>query len=109
MTDLVPLVFPVPPLDEQAAIVEAVEDQLSVTDHLEGDLEAKLKSAQALRQSILRYAFTGQLVPQDSNDEPASELLRRIAGDRAERARFTNCLRLVKREATAPSRRTVTG
>jgi type I restriction enzyme S subunit len=46
-----------------------------------------LKSAQALRQSILRHAFTGQLVPQDAKDEPASELLKRIAAERAARAR----------------------
>ncbi len=74
-----------PPTDEQDAIVEAVEDQLSVIDHLETDLEAKLKSAQALRQSILRHAFTGQLVPQDPTDEPAAELLKRILADRNKR------------------------
>jgi type I restriction enzyme S subunit len=75
-----------PPLPEQEAIVEAVEDQLSVVDHLEADLDTKLKSAQSLRQAILRHAFTGQLVPQDPNDEPASELLKRIAAERAARA-----------------------
>ena len=48
---------------------------------------AKLKGAQALRQSILRHAFTGQLVPQDPKDEPAAELLRRIAAEREARAR----------------------
>jgi type I restriction enzyme S subunit len=85
--DLFPLQLALPPLAEQEAIIEAVEDQLSVIEHLEADLEAKLKSAQALRQSILRHAFTGQLVPQDPNDEPAAELLKRIAAQREERAR----------------------
>ena len=74
--------IPLPSLAEQETIVETVEDQLSVIEHLEADLEAKLKSAQALRQSILRHAFTGQLVPQDPNDEPAAELLKRIAAER---------------------------
>ncbi|MGH9197142.1 MAG: restriction endonuclease subunit S, partial [Acidimicrobiia bacterium] len=74
-----------PALAEQGAIVEAVEDQLSVIDHLEADLAAKLKSAQALRQAILRHAFTGRLVPQDANDEPAAELLKRIAAERESR------------------------
>lgn len=76
-----------PPTDEQEAIVEAVEDQLSVIEHLEADLDAKLKNARALRQAILRHAFTGQLVPQDPNDEPASELLKRIAAERESHAR----------------------
>lgn len=77
-----------PPPAEQAAIVELVEDQLSVIDHVEADLDAKLKSAQALRQSVLRDAFAGKLVPQDPKDEPASELLKRIAAERATRARL---------------------
>jgi type I restriction enzyme, S subunit len=75
------------PTNEQEAIVEAAESQLSVISHLEADLDTKLKSAQALRQAILRHAFTGQLVPQDPNDEPASELLKRIARWRESRAR----------------------
>ena len=86
--DLAGITVPVPPLAEQEAIVEAVEDQLSVIDHLEADLEAKMKSSQALRQSILRHAFTGQLALQDPNDEPASELLKRIATQREELTRL---------------------
>lgn len=45
------------------------------------------RSARALRQSILHHAFTGKLVPQDPNDEPASKLLKRIAAEREERVR----------------------
>ena len=81
------LPFALPPTTEQEAVAEAVEDHLSIIEHLEADIEAKLKSAQALRQSILRHAFTGQLVPQNPNDEPASELLNRIAAEREQRAR----------------------
>jgi type I restriction enzyme S subunit len=97
--------IPLPPHAEQAAIVEAVEDQLSVIEHLEGDLEAKLKSAQALRQSILRHAFSGQLVPQDPNDEPASELLKRIAAERDERAREARGAKQAKRGSHTSRRR----
>lgn len=75
--------LPLPSEAEQEAIVEIVEDQLSVIDHLEADLDAKLKSAQALRQAILRRAFAGKLLPQDPKDEPAAELLKRIAAERA--------------------------
>jgi type I restriction enzyme S subunit len=52
--------------------------------------------AQALRQSVLRHAFTGQLVPQDLNDEAASELLKRIDAERDERARQTTVARQAK-------------
>jgi type I restriction enzyme S subunit len=97
--------FPLPPLAEQEAIVDAVEDQLSVIDHLEGDIEAKLESAQALRQSILRHAFTGQLAPQDPNDEPASELLKRIAAEREERARLARAANQAKSKDWIPRRR----
>jgi type I restriction enzyme S subunit len=93
------LSVPFPPLAEQEAIVETVEDQLSVIEHLEADLDAKLKSAQSLRQSILLHAFSGQLVPQDPNDEPASELLKRIATEREARAAEA---RTMKRTNTIP-------
>jgi type I restriction enzyme S subunit len=84
--DLARIAVPLPSVPEQATIVEAIEEQLSAIDHLEADLDVKLKSAQALRQSILRDAFAGKLVPQDPNDEPARVLLERIAAARAQRA-----------------------
>ncbi|MGD0650385.1 MAG: restriction endonuclease subunit S [Verrucomicrobiia bacterium] len=102
--DLFPLQLALPASDEQEAIVEAVEDQLSVIEHIESDVEAKLKTAQSLRQSILRHAFTGQLVPQDPNDEPASELLRRIAAERKERARQAIAAKRANKKPKRPRR-----
>jgi type I restriction enzyme, S subunit len=84
--------FPLPPLEEQCRIVAEVEQRLSVMGAMRGAIEAAQKRSAALRRSILELAFTGKLVPQDPNDEPASKLLERI---RAER------------EAAAPARRPV--
>ena len=83
---LLPFAVPLPPTAEQGAIIEIFKDHLFVIKHLETGLETKLKAAQGLRQAILRHAFTGKLVPQDLNDEPASELLKRIATERAKEA-----------------------
>ncbi len=71
-----------PPLAEQTVIVEIVEEQFSVIDQLESDIATNLQKAEALRQSILKKAFAGHLVPQDPADEPASELLARIRVER---------------------------
>lgn len=49
-------------------------------------LNSQLLKSEALRQSILKKAFSGQLVPQDPNDEPASVLLERIAREKADAA-----------------------
>ena len=102
--DLANITVPLPPVDEQAAALETLDDQLSVVDHVEAAVEAKLKSAQSLRQAILRHAFTGQLVPQDPNDEPASELLKRIAAEREARAREAVTARLGSKRVASTRR-----
>ncbi len=85
------LVIPFPSFAEQQAIVEEIEARLSVVDNLEQTIETALQQAEALRQSILKQAFAGQLVPQDPDDEPAAILLERIKNARgATDAKETN-------------------
>lgn len=72
--------LPLPPQAEQARIVAEVERRLSLIDDLETAASANLKRADRLRQSILKRAFEGKLVPQDPADEPAAALLERISG-----------------------------
>jgi type I restriction enzyme, S subunit len=75
--------IPVPPLDEQRRIVAAIEHQLSLVGSLRDATASAERRAAALRRSILVRAFRGELVPEDSNDEPASALLERIEAERA--------------------------
>jgi type I restriction enzyme S subunit len=79
------LPIPLPPLAEQQRIVAEVERHLSVVEELEVAIKANLACAGRLRQSILKRAFEGKLVPQDPADEPASVLLERIWVERAGR------------------------
>jgi type I restriction enzyme S subunit len=81
--DIVPLPVPLPPIAEQAVIVDAFEHQISIIDRLESEIEINLTTSEALRRSILKKAFAGELVPQDPNDESAAALLDRIRADRA--------------------------
>lgn len=76
--------FPYCSLPEQKQIVRLLESQFAVIEQNEREIDAALKRADALRQSILKKAFSGQLVPQDPSDEPASELLERIRAEKNE-------------------------
>ena len=76
------IIFPLPPLAEQTRIVAEVERRLSVIQQTEATVETSLARAERLRQSILKQAFSGKLVPQDPDDEPASALLERIRAER---------------------------
>ena len=74
--------IPLPPFSEQRRIVAEVEWRLSVIQQAAAAVEASLQRAERLRQSILKRAFSGELVPQDPDDEPASVLLERIRAQR---------------------------
>ncbi|MCB9437329.1 MAG: restriction endonuclease subunit S [Anaerolineales bacterium] len=76
------LVFPLPPINEQVRITDVVDKHLSIMEIQEKLIDVALARVHQLRQSILREAFMGKLVPQDPNDESASELLERIRGNR---------------------------
>jgi type I restriction enzyme S subunit len=70
-----------PSVQEQKVIVETVESKLQHVGKMVQETEDQLKRSETLRQSILKKAFSGQLVPQDPNDEPASALLARIQSE----------------------------
>ncbi|MEO8615782.1 MAG: restriction endonuclease subunit S [Luteolibacter sp.] len=80
--DLKPLPIVLPSVLEQQEIVRILEEKLSEVVHLQQDIESQLILSEALRQSILKKAFSGQLVAQDPADEPASVLLARIRAER---------------------------
>ncbi len=76
------LTLNLPNITKQQKIVEEIEEKFSVIDQLEQDISDNLKRADVLRQAILKKAFSGNLVDQDPNDEPASVLLERIAQEK---------------------------
>ncbi len=85
LTKLGLLSVPLPPMKEQQRIVAEVERRLSIIDNVEATIEVNLKRADQLRQIVFKEAFTGKLVPQNPDDEPAAVLLQRIAEERIKR------------------------
>lgn len=79
--------WPVPlaPVSEQRRIVEEIETQFTRLDKGVEALERVRASLQRYKASVLKAACEGRLVPQDPDDEPASELLERILAERRAR------------------------
>ncbi len=75
--------FPFCSIEEQAKLVEILDEKLSISESSIQGINFQLTRAETLRQSILTKAFSGQLVSQEPNDEPASELLARIKKEKA--------------------------
>lgn len=69
-------------MNELEKILSLIAEKLTVSLPIDAEVDALLRSASAQRKNILKAAFSGQLVPQDLADEPASVLLERIRAER---------------------------
>jgi len=76
--DLKLLLIAVPPLSEQKRIVDEIERWFTLIDELESNESDLMKAIDKAKSKILDLAIHGKLVPQDPNDEPAIDLLKRI-------------------------------
>ena len=79
------LLIPLPPIEEQNRIVTEIRELFSVIEVLDDNKADLSESVQKAKSKILDLAIHGKLVPQDPNDEPAMELLKRI------NPKFTPC------------------
>lgn len=79
----IPIILP--PLSEQQRIIAEIERWFSLIDQIEQDKSDLQTVIKQTKSKILDLAIHGKLVPQDPNDEPAVELLKRINPD------FTPC------------------
>jgi type I restriction enzyme S subunit len=94
--------IPLPPHPEQQAIVAEIDRRLSTVAAVDATTSTQLQRSGRLRQSILKRAFEGKLVPQDLADEPADVLLARIRAERkADDARPTTPRRTRRKELRA--------
>ena len=84
-TTLAALTIPIPPYREQLRIVEETKKWLSVIDELDLEIDDLQTFIAQAKSKILDLAIHGKLVPQDPNDEPAIELLKRV------NSKFTPC------------------
>lgn len=97
----VPLI--VAPLEEQHEIVRRIESAFDKIDRLAAGAGRALNLLGKLDDAILAKAFSGELVPQDENDEPAEKLLERIRAERAAAPKEKS--KRIRRETTMPTAR----
>jgi len=96
LRDIRKLIVALPNNVEQHQIVSEIERRFSIIDEMEKTVKQGLKQAERLRQSILKRAFEGKLVPQNPDDEPASVLLERIKEEKAKSQNKKYQTRLIK-------------
>ena len=92
--------IPLPSAEEQTEIVSRINTILSSERNISAQIDIQLARSEALRQSILKKAFSGQLVPQDPHDEPASVLLDRIRAEREKALKNNHARKTKKRKTT---------
>lgn len=95
------LEFPLPPTDEQLEIVRLLREAMDEIESQRASITLALKKGSAQRKNILKAAFSGQLVPQDPDDEPASMLLERIRAERVERDKQPKARKTKQKKETA--------
>lgn len=100
--------MPVPPLDVQQKVIEETQERLAQVARLEGPLSVTVRRCHSLRSALLRRAFSGRLVPQNPDDEPAAAVLDRIRTERGaqpkpKRTRARKAPTARKAAATAPA------
>ena len=78
-----------------------IERQYSTLIDIEAAIDSEITKSAILRQSILKKAFSGQLVAQDPHDEPASILLDRIRAEREKAAKNNHSKKTKKRKIAA--------
>lgn len=94
--------IPVPPLEEQQAIVKKIDKLITKIDYYNlryTELEKLQEQIPSLlEKSILQYAIEGKLVEQDTSDEPASELLKRVSEQKKQMIKG----KIIKKEKALP-------
>jgi len=99
---------PLMSIEEQILIADLLKTAWDGADKQAQAIQRGIKQSIAQRKNILKAAFSGQLVPQDPNDEPAAVLLERIQKERAEREKQPKLRTLkVKKEITPMVRKLI--
>ena len=103
------ILLPLPPLAEQKRIVGQIENLLKCADEIDQESTTLEKSLVLAKQKVLDLAIRGKLVPQNPEDEPASELLKRIKAEKEALVRAGNALKPKKKLLLEPEKLKETG
>jgi type I restriction enzyme S subunit len=95
------LSVPIPPISVQGDLVATIDETLELVARMRSGLGALRARVDVLQRSLLTGAVEGRLVPQDPNDEPAEQLLKRITQDREAVATQAAPTRTIRRRAAA--------